>query len=129
MRRLVLNLMCICILKMAITQIPTAFASTKTSVVEVTLTDRGIFPRKIIVPLNQPLTLHIVNEGRRTHEWGVPEYRIYTADIAPHHSSTVSFSPWVQGNFQMISETSEESQAEFTAKFIVDGHSDNNLRK
>lgn len=103
----------------------TTLAASKTVVkpleqaITVKITDHGFSPAMIKVRLNQPVTLRIINQGEQTHEWGLPAYRIFTADILPKHSTSVSFSPWIPGSFPIVSETSRENQPEFTAKFIV----------
>lgn len=103
-----------------LTAAPPAQASTRT--VQINITDRGFVPSQVVAVINQPITLRITNQGRKVHEFGLPYYRIFTPDIMPGQTSTVSFSPWTAGRFDMVSEPAEVNAPQFSGKFIVTDH-------
>ncbi|MDQ0189567.1 cupredoxin domain-containing protein [Alicyclobacillus cycloheptanicus] len=94
-------------------------AQPQSRTVNVTITDSGFIPNQVLALVNAPITLNITNQGHQVHEFAIPYYRIYTADLQPGQKSTVSFSPWTAGQFDMISDPSGTNQPEFTGKFIV----------
>jgi hypothetical protein len=91
----------------------TSMSALAAPTVQVVVTDNGFQPSLIHGVMNRPLTIRITNRGTRIHEFGIPDYRIYTANLAPGETSTVSFSPWMAGDFQIVSDPSGENRPEF----------------
>jgi hypothetical protein len=69
--------------------------------------------------LNQPLEIRVKNRGSRIHEFAIPDYRIYSANLAPGESSTISFAPWMAGDFTIMSDPSGENRPEFKGTLRV----------
>lgn len=87
--------------------------------VQVVITDNGFQPGVIRAALDEPLTIRVVNRGRHVHEFGIPDYRIYSANLGPGEVSTISFAPWMPGSFDIISDPSGENRPEFVARLII----------
>lgn len=85
----------------------------------VSITDHGFIPNQIIAVINQPVQIKVTNQGQKVHQFSIPYYRIYTETLRPGQSSTVGFSPWTAGRFEMTSDPSGQGKAEFSGTFIV----------
>lgn len=95
----------------------TASAHTKTMTVK--LTDKGFEPSAITARTDEPIHLHVVNAGTKTHQFSIPHYHIFSQNIAPGTTDEVEFIPWEKGNYEMMSDPSGDYNPEFQAKFIV----------
>jgi heme/copper-type cytochrome/quinol oxidase subunit 2 len=87
--------------------------------ISVSITDHGFVPNQIIALVNQPVQVKVTNQGHKVHQFSIPNFRIYTERLSPGQSSTVGFSPWTTGRFQMMSDPSGQGRAEFSGTFIV----------
>ncbi len=87
--------------------------------VNVQITDHGFSPRVVLVALNRPVQIHVVNNGHQTHQFSIPYYRIFSSDLAPGGVTNIGFSPWTEGKFQMMSDPSGLNKPEFTGQFVV----------
>lgn len=97
-----------------------AYAGQRT--VDVQLTDEGFSPKTVLAALNQPIVIHVVNTGRHTHQFSIPYYRVYSSALAPGGVTTIGFSPWTEGRFEMVSDPSGTNQPEFKGLFtVIDG--------
>lgn len=94
-------------------------ASAKTRSIQISITDQGFVPSRVVAILNQQTNIHIVNQGHKVHQFSIPYYRIFTETLKPGASSDVSFSPWTAGQFDMISDPTGTNTAEFSGKFVV----------
>ncbi|WDL97863.1 cupredoxin domain-containing protein [Alicyclobacillus sp. ALC3] len=88
-------------------------------VISVTITDSGFNPSQITALLDKPLNLRITNQGRRAHEFAIPDYYIFTQNLAPGASTTVGFTPDKPGQFTIMSDPSGNDNPEFTGKLTV----------
>ncbi len=86
---------------------------------QIAITDAGFRPQNILVALNQPLQLRVVNVGKKAHQFSIPYYRIYTETLAPGRVSTIGFAPWTSGRFEYISDPAGGGGAEFTGWMTV----------
>ncbi|KPV43414.1 cupredoxin domain-containing protein [Alicyclobacillus ferrooxydans] len=87
--------------------------------VNVQITDHGFSPSVILVALNRPVQIHVVNNGHQNHQFSIPYYRIFSSDLAPGGVTNIGFSPWTEGKFQMMSDPSGLDKPEFTGQFVV----------
>ncbi|MCL6626193.1 cupredoxin domain-containing protein [Alicyclobacillus shizuokensis] len=86
---------------------------------QIAITDAGFRPQNILVALNQPLQLRVINVGKKEHQFSIPYYRIYTETLAPGRVSTIGFAPWTSGRFEYISDPAGAGGAEFTGWMTV----------
>ena len=96
---------------------PIAQAATRT--VNVSMTDTGFVPTTILTLINQPIQVQVTNRGTKVHQYSIPYYHIYTENLSPGRSSTIVFSPWTAGQFQMMSDPSGQNIPEFSGTFMV----------
>ncbi|WP_162143483.1 cupredoxin domain-containing protein [Alicyclobacillus herbarius] len=87
--------------------------------IQISITDHGFRPSNIVVALNQPLQIRVVNVGKKQHEFSIPYYRIYTENLAPGQVSTIGFAPWTSGRFEYISDPAGVDRPEFTGWMMV----------
>ncbi|MCL6637843.1 MAG: cupredoxin domain-containing protein [Alicyclobacillus sp.] len=94
-------------------------ANAATRQVNIQITDRGFQPGQVIAMINQPLHLHVVNRGQRIHQFSIPDYRIYSANLQPGQMTDIEFAPWTPGRFAITSDPSGNNQPEFHGWLIV----------
>jgi heme/copper-type cytochrome/quinol oxidase subunit 2 len=84
------------------TTVPTVNAQTS---VEMTLTDAGISPSSMSASKDQPVSIHVVNRGTKTHNLVIPAFYIFTSNLNPGSDTFVRFSPDKTGTFPYYSDT------------------------
>ncbi|MCL6517611.1 cupredoxin domain-containing protein [Alicyclobacillus sp.] len=94
-----------------------ALAAART--VNIRVTDDGFVPAAVIAMVDQPIHLHVVNRGSRTHQFSIPFYRIFSRNLPPGEATDIEFSPWTTGRYEMVSDPSGNFTPEFTGWFIV----------
>lgn len=85
----------------------------------ITMTDQGFSPSRLDVQNETPVHLHIINEGRRWHQFSIPKFRIYTRNLEPGATSDVEFTPSSSGQFVIMSDPSGNDNPEFYGKITV----------
>lgn len=96
----------VCLCAAAVTALSGPFAPVRAQVsVQVTLRDTGINPPQFTARLNQPVNLTIVNRGTKTHNLVIPDFYIFTPNLAPGERATASFTPDRRGRFPYYSDT------------------------
>jgi Cupredoxin-like domain len=97
---------------------PAVFAGSR--VVDVQITDNGFRPVNVLAMMNQPIEIHVTNSGHEHHQFSIPFYRIYSRELAPGSVTDIKFSPWNEGQFDMMSDPSGDNKPEFRGWFIVE---------
>lgn len=72
---------------------------------QIIITDHGFAPDRITGEMNQPVHISIINKGTRVHNFILPAFYIYTANLPPKHSTSVGFSPDKKGVYSFFSDT------------------------
>ncbi len=90
--------------------------------ITVSITDSGFVPSNVVALINQPVEIQVVNKGHKVHQFSIPYYRIFSRNLEPGGTSTIGFSPWTAGRFEMISDPSGADRPEFIGTFIVTDH-------
>jgi hypothetical protein len=94
---------CLCAAAVTVLAGPLPPAQAQVSV-HVTLRDTGIDPPQFTGRLNQPVNLTIVNRGTKTHNLVIPDFYIFTPNLAPGGRTTASFTPDRRGTFPYYSD-------------------------
>lgn len=89
------------------------------STVTVNISDTGFTPNRVTALVDKPVHIHVVNQGRATHQFSIPYFRIYTQNLAPGAANDVEFAPWTTGEFDMTSDPKGANKPEFQGKFVV----------
>ncbi|MCL6515485.1 cupredoxin domain-containing protein [Alicyclobacillus sp.] len=98
--------MAVCLSLMWTTVVCGAVTTARAQVsVQVTLRDTGIEPSSITATYNQPVHLTVVNAGTRTHNLVIPDFYIFTPNLAPGERTTATFTPDKRGSFPYYSDT------------------------
>lgn len=71
----------------------------------IVITDHAFNPARITGHLNEPVTITIVNAGTKTHNFILPAFYIFTANLPAHHTTNVGFSPDKAGSYPFFSDT------------------------
>lgn len=99
--------------------LPLSPAEAATRAVTVTITDTGFVPNHLMAVLNQPIRIEVTNNGKKVHQYSIPYYRIFTENLSPGRTSTIDFSPWTAGKFEMTSAPTGKNKPEFSGTFTV----------
>lgn len=73
--------------------------------IQVILRDAGISPKEIGVTKGETLRIQVMNRGNKVHNLVIPDMYIFTQNLAPNASTTVSFVPDKTGRFNYYSDT------------------------
>ncbi len=73
--------------------------------VQVTLTDTGITPSSIQGVKGQTLRIQVMNAGRKAHNFVIPDMFIFSSNLTPGESTSISFAPDKTGRFKYFSDT------------------------
>ncbi len=106
----------------ALQSISPTVAFAKDRSLQISITDHGFVPNSVMTVLNQQVKIHVVNNGRKVHQFSIPYYRIYTEDLNPGQTSDIAFAPWTAGRFDMTSDPSGTDNPEFKGNFNVTDH-------
>lgn len=71
----------------------------------IVITDHSFSPARITGRLNEPVTITIVNQGTKTHNFVLPAFYIFTANLPAKHTTNVGFSPDKAGSYPFFSDT------------------------
>jgi hypothetical protein len=107
---------------LAVVAASTVYAQAAPRTISVSITDSGFVPSNVVALINQPVQIQVVNKGRKVHQFSIPYYRIFSRNLEPGGTSTIGFSPWTAGRFEMISDPSGADKPEFLGTFIVTDH-------
>ncbi|SIS78696.1 cupredoxin domain-containing protein [Alicyclobacillus vulcanalis] len=72
--------------------------------IQVTLRDGGIDPREIDVRRGATVNIVVRNAGKQIHNFVVPDFYVFTQNLQPGETVTVSFVPDKTGNFRYYSD-------------------------
>jgi heme/copper-type cytochrome/quinol oxidase subunit 2 len=73
--------------------------------VRVTLTDTRISPGEIEAVKGQDLHIEVTNAGQKTHNFVIPDMYIFSQNLTPGESTSISFTPDKTGSFRYYSDT------------------------
>lgn len=71
----------------------------------IVVNDHAFSPAHITAHLNQPVTITIVNKGTKTHNFILPAFYIFTANLPAKKTTNVGFSPDKKGSYPFFSDT------------------------
>lgn len=74
-------------------------------VIQVILTDRGIRPPTIRVPVHSRVKLHVVNRGGAIHNLVIPDFSVFGHNMSPGEETYVEFNANRVGSFAYYSDT------------------------
>lgn len=79
--------------------------STNAATIEVELRDGQISPSQMTISVNKPLSIHVTNRGTKAHNLVIPDFFVFTQNLAPGKDVRVEFAPSKQGKFPYYSDT------------------------
>ena len=85
----------------------------------ISITDERIIPNAITVAASQKTHLIIHNFGRKTHNFVIPDFYIFTPNLRPQQGTTVEFVPEKKGNFTYYSDTGGKPESGLVGTFQV----------
>ncbi|WP_206885494.1 cupredoxin domain-containing protein [Alicyclobacillus mali (ex Roth et al. 2021)] len=88
----------------AVTLVQASCAVVSARPIQVTLRDGGIEPREIDVTQGATVDIVVRNEGSQIHNFVVPDFYVFTQNLQPGETVTVSFVPDKTGNFRYYSD-------------------------
>ncbi len=77
----------------------------KASSYTISITDERIVPNVIAVSANEKAHFTIHNYGKKTHNFVLPAFYIFTPNLSPQEGTTVEFVPEKKGMFSFYSDT------------------------
>ncbi len=86
----------------------TSFFYSKISVAAsytISITDERMVPNVIKVTAKQKTHFTIHNYGKKTHNFVLPAFYIFTPNLSPQEGTTVEFVPEKKGSFTFFSDT------------------------
>jgi plastocyanin len=86
---------------------PVAVAQTTVSM---TLRDGAIVPSQFTAARGQKVTIHVQNAGRKVHNLVIPAFYIFSYNLQPGQSVTVSFTPDKTGRFPYMSDAGRQRE-------------------
>lgn len=72
--------------------------------VNVTLRDGAIQPPQITAQEHKDLRIEVENQGTKVHNFVIPDFYIFTSNLAPGEETSVEFKPAKAGTFQYYSD-------------------------
>ena len=85
----------------------------------VSITDERITPNVIAVTAHQKTHLTIHNYGKKTHNFVLPAFFIFTPNLPPQQGTTVEFVPEKKGTFSYYSDTGGAPEPGLSGMFQV----------
>ncbi len=87
--------------------------------IQVTLTDSGISPSEIEAVKGSALHIEVKNAGQKTHNFVIPDMYVFSQNLAPGSSTSISFSPDKVGNFSYYSDTGGRPEPGLAGTLVV----------
>jgi len=72
---------------------------------QVSLQDSSIRPTQIVTAKGEVVSLTVVNQGKKVHNFVVPDFYIFTQNLNPGEQVKLSFTPDKTGAFPYYSDT------------------------
>ena len=85
----------------------------------VTLYDSHIVPAQITASLGKKVSFTITNSGSEKHNFVIPDFYIFTHNLNPGETVSVSFNPDRQGTFPFYSDTGGQPQPGLRGTLVV----------
>lgn len=85
----------------------------------ISITDDRIIPNAITVAANQKTHLTIHNVGRKTHNFVIPDFYIFTPNLRSQQGTTVEFVPEKKGAFTYYSDAGGVPEPGLSGTFRV----------
>ena len=99
-----------------LTFVPCAEGATIRTVI---LRDSGIEPSMIAATKDEPVSLRVINRGKKIHNFVIPDFYIFTQNLSPGQSTSVGFSPEKVGSFRYYSDAPGAEEPGLTGQLQV----------
>lgn len=88
-------------------------------VFRIEITDNGFSPSNIAGRLDNPVRIDIHNGGSRIHNFILPAFYIYTANLKANESTWVEFTPDKTGSYRFFSDAGGAPEPGFAGQISI----------
>lgn len=95
-------------------------ASPKPAQITIRITQSQFVPAEIRVKQGDQVSLLVKNEAKQTHNFIIPEYHIFSANLKPGETTTIQFEAVNGGKFPYFSDTPGFHEPGYHGEFEVE---------
>lgn len=86
----------------------------------VTITNAGFLPARLIYQRGEQVSLTIINADNRPHNFVIQDLQVHSPNLKPNESTTLQFLAEKEGTFSFVSDSPGHPEAGFRGDLVIE---------